>query len=295
MTTSSPQVAVVTGANSGIGRATALHLAQQGYRVFGTVRSLDKASKLQARANELGISVELIEMDVADDASVQRGFADIFRATNRVDVLVNNAGIGGNGVVEESTSQMYHDAFNVNVVGAIRCTQQVLPNMRDRKSGTIVNITSVVGKFAAIAQAPYVASKWAFEGVSEELAQEVAPFGIRVVIIEPGVTKSSIFAKNIDAPNQSGAYDAHYRRMFAFYAAGITNATPAEEVGALIHHAITTDAPQLRYACSWAGPEIVAGRAKQSDSDWVAMAASEHDSDYFDAFKTAYGVGLSNS
>jgi NAD(P)-dependent dehydrogenase (short-subunit alcohol dehydrogenase family) len=295
MTTSSPQVAVVTGANSGIGRATALHLAQQGYRVFGTVRSLDKASKLQARANELGISVELIEMDVADDASVQRGFADIFRATNRVDVLVNNAGIGGNGVVEESTSQMYHDAFNVNVVGAIRCTQQVLPNMRDRKSGTIVNITSVVGKFAAIAQAPYVASKWAFEGVSEELAQEVAPFGIRVVIIEPGVTKSSIFAKNIDAPNQSGAYDAHYRRMFAFYAAGITNATPAEEVGALIHHAITTDAPQLRYACSWAGPEIVAGRAKQSDSDWVAMAASEHDSDYFDAFQTAYGVGLSNS
>ncbi len=295
MTTSSPQVAVVTGANSGIGRATALHLAQQGYRVFGTVRSIDKAGKLQARANELGVSVELIELDVADDASVQRGFEDIFRATNRVDVLVNNAGIGGNGVVEESTSQMYHDAFNVNVVGAIRCTQQVLPNMRERKSGTIVNITSVVGKFAAIAQAPYVASKWAFEGVSEELAQELAPFGIRVVIIEPGVTKSSIFAKNIDAPNQSGAYDAHYRRMFAFYAAGITNATPAEEVGALIHHAITTDTPQLRYACSWAGPEIVAGRAKQSDQDWVAMAASEHDSDYFDAFKTAYGVGLSNS
>ena len=295
MTTSSPQVAVVTGANSGIGRATALHLTQQGYRVFGTVRSIDKAGKLQARANELGVAVELIELDVADDASVQRGFADIFRATNRVDVLVNNAGIGGNGVVEESTSQMYHDAFNVNVVGAIRCTQQVLPNMRERKSGTIVNITSVVGKFAAIAQAPYVASKWAFEGVSEELAQELAPFGIRVVIIEPGVTKSSIFAKNIDAPNQSGAYDAHYRRMFAFYAAGITNATPAEEVGALIHHAITTDTPQLRYACSWAGPEIVAGRAAQSDKDWVAMAASENDSDYFDAFKTAYGVGLSNS
>jgi NAD(P)-dependent dehydrogenase (short-subunit alcohol dehydrogenase family) len=295
MTTSSPLVAVVTGANSGIGRATALHLAQQGYRVFGTVRSLDKANKLQARANELGVTVELIEMDVADDVSVQRGFADIFLATDRVDVLVNNAGIGGNGVIEESTPQMYHDAFNVNVVGAIRCTQQVLPNMRERKSGTIVNITSVVGKFAAIAQAPYVASKWAFEGVSEELAQEVAPFGIRVVIIEPGVTKSSIFAKNIDAPNQSGAYDAHYRRMFAFYAAGMSNATPAEEVGAVIHHAITTDTPQLRYACSWAGPEIVAGRAKQSDSEWVAMAASENDSDYFNAFKTAYGVDLSNS
>ncbi|MFM7124376.1 MAG: SDR family oxidoreductase [Actinomycetes bacterium] len=295
MTTSSPQVAVVTGANSGIGRATALHLAQRGYRVFGTVRSIDKAGKLQSRAAELGVSVELIEMDVAEDKSVQRGFADIFRATDHVDVLVNNAGIGGNGVVEESTPQMYHDAFNVNVVGAIRCTQQVLPNMRARKSGTIVNITSVVGRFAAVAQAPYVASKWAFEGVSEELAQEVAPFGIRVVIIEPGVTKSSIFAKNIDAPNQSGAYDAHYRRMFAFYAAGITNATPAEDVGALIHHAITTDSPQLRYACSWAGPEIVAGRAQQTDAEWVLMAVSVDDSDYFNAFKSAYGVDICKS
>lgn len=295
MTTSSPQVAVVTGANSGIGRATALHLAQRGYRVFGTVRSIDKAGKLQSRAAELGVSIELIEMDVAEDKSVQRGFADIFRATDHVDVLVNNAGIGGNGVVEESTPQMYHDAFNVNVVGAIRCTQQVLPNMRARKSGTIVNITSVVGRFAAVAQAPYVASKWAFEGVSEELAQEVAPFGIRVVIIEPGVTKSSIFAKNIDAPNQSGAYDAHYRRMFAFYAAGITNATPAEDVGALIHHAITTDSPQLRYACSWAGPEIVAGRAQQTDAEWVLMAVSVDDSDYFNAFKSAYGVDISKS
>ena len=295
MTTSSPQIAVVTGANSGIGRATALHLAQRGYRVFGTVRSIDKAGKLQSRAAELGVSVELIEMDVAEDKSVQRGFADIFRATDHVDVLVNNAGIGGNGVVEESTPQMYHDAFNVNVVGAIRCTQQVLPNMRAQKSGTIVNITSVVGRFAAVAQAPYVASKWAFEGVSEELAQEVAPFGIRVVIIEPGVTKSSIFAKNIDAPNQSGAYDAHYRRMFAFYAAGITNATPAEDVGVLIHHAITTDSPQLRYACSWAGPEIVAGRAQQTDAEWVLMAVSVDDSDYFNAFKSAYGVDISKS
>lgn len=295
MTSNNSPVAVVTGANSGIGRATALYLAQQNYRVFGTVRSLDKAQKLEARAKELGVNIELIEMDVADDASVQRGFTDIFRASERVDVLVNNAGIGGNGVVEESTPQMYHDAFNVNVVGAIRCAQQVLPNMRARKSGTIVNITSVVGKLAAIAQAPYVASKWAFEGVSEELAQEVAPFGIRVVIIEPGVTKSSIFAKNIDAPNQSGAYDAHYRRMFAFYAAGIAHATPAEEVGALIHHAITTDAPQLRYACSWGGKEIVAGRAAQSDNDWVTMAVSGDDHDYFSAFKTAYRVDLSKS
>lgn len=295
MTSPTSPVAVVTGANSGIGRAAALQLAQQGYRVFGTVRSIEKATKLQARAQDLGVVIELIELDVASDSSVQLGFNDIFRTTDRIDVLVNNAGIGGNGVVEESTPQMFHDAFNVNVVGAVRCLQHVLPKMRAQRSGTIVNITSVVGKLAALAQAPYVASKWAFEGLSEELAQEVAPFGIRVAIIEPGVTKSSIFAKNIDAPNQTGAYDSHYRRMFAFYAAGIVNATPAEEVGALIHHAITTDTPQLRYACSWGGPEIVAGRARQTDSDWVAMAATDDDSEYFAAFKSAYGVDLGKS
>ncbi|NCV75647.1 SDR family NAD(P)-dependent oxidoreductase, partial [bacterium] len=116
-------VAVVTGANSGIGRATAIYLAQQGYRVFGTVRSLDKAAKLLALAEKLSVSIELVEMDVADDASVRQGFADIFRATPRIDVLVNNAGIGGNGVTEETTPEQYFDSFNVNVVGVVRCTQ----------------------------------------------------------------------------------------------------------------------------------------------------------------------------
>jgi NAD(P)-dependent dehydrogenase (short-subunit alcohol dehydrogenase family) len=281
---------LITGAGRGIGLACVKQLAANtNYNIIAVSRNIGAIEGLALP------NVHAIASDITQAENVDTLVNTITNCYGKIDVLVNNAGVGGNGVVEESTPQMYHDAFNVNVVGAIRCTQQVLPNMRERKSGTIVNITSVVGKFAAVAQAPYVASKWAFEGVSEELAQEVAPFGIRVVIIEPGVTKSSIFAKNIDAPNQSGAYDAHYRRMFAFYAAGITNATPAEDVGALIHHAITTDTPQLRYACSWAGPEIVAGRAKQSDNDWVTMAASENDSDYFNAFKTAYGVDLSNS
>ena len=245
--TSNPQpVAVVTGANSGIGRATAIYLAQQGYRVFGTVRSLDKAAKLLALAEKLNVSIELVEMDVADDASVRQGFADIFRASPRIDVLVNNAGIGGNGVTEETTPEQYFDSFNVNVVGVVRCTQQVLPQMRAAKSGSIINISSIVGRIAAVAQSPYVTSKWALEGLTEGLAHEVAPFGIRVVMIEPGITKSSIFMKNLEAPNASGAYDAHYRRMLQFYAAGIPHATDPTEVGALIHHAITTDTVKLK-------------------------------------------------
>ena len=149
--------------------------------------------------------------------------------------------------------------MNVNLCGAVRCIQAVLPQMRERGAGTIVNITSIAGRIAALAQSPYVTSKWAFEGLSEGLAQELAPFGIRVAIIEPGVTKSAIFAKNIDAPNTTGAYDAPYRRMFQFYAAGIAQATDPFEVAEVVRHAIATDEPQLRYQVSWGGRELVDG------------------------------------
>lgn len=295
MTTSSGLVIVVTGANSGIGRATALHLAGLGHRVFGTVRSLDSASKLLAACVQRNVSVDLIELDVTDSKSVARGFGDVLRATGRIDVLVNNAGIGGNGVVEEASIEQYEASFDVNVSGAIRCIQQVLPGMRERRSGTIVNVTSVVGRLAAIAQAPYVASKWALEGVSEELAHELAPFGIRVAIVEPGVTKSSIFAKNIDAPHATGAYDDHYRRMFQFYAAGIANASPADDVARVIEHAIATDSPRLRYACSWGGESITAGRRLITDEDWVGLGAAADDDSYFQGFQQAFGVDLRKS
>jgi NAD(P)-dependent dehydrogenase (short-subunit alcohol dehydrogenase family) len=291
-TAPSSPVAVVTGANSGIGRATAIHLAAQGYRVFGTVRSTSKAAKLQAMAEERGVSVELAELDIASDESVRDGFAGILEAAGRVDVLVNNAGVGGNAVAEECPTSLYLDVMNVNLCGAVRCLQAVLPGMRSRRSGAVVNVTSVTGKVAALGQSPYVTSKWAFEGLSEGLAQELAPFGIRVVIIEPGVTKSAIFAKNVDAPNTTGAYDAHYRRLLQMYAAGMAQSTDPFEVGALIHHAITTDAPTLRYACSWGGPEMIAGRARMSDEEWVALGRLEDDAEYYAAFGRAFGVEI---
>ncbi|MGE0141020.1 MAG: SDR family NAD(P)-dependent oxidoreductase, partial [Ilumatobacteraceae bacterium] len=127
---------VVTGANSGIGRAIAIHLAAQGHDVFGTVRSVDKAGKLQSMAADAGVEVHLVELDVADDESVRRGFGEILASTGGVvDVLVNNAGVGGNAVVEETTPAMYLDVMNVNLCGAIRCLQQVLPGMRERRAG----------------------------------------------------------------------------------------------------------------------------------------------------------------
>jgi NAD(P)-dependent dehydrogenase (short-subunit alcohol dehydrogenase family) len=285
-------VTVVTGANSGIGRATSIHLARSGHRVVGTVRALAKAEKLQAMAAEAGVDVELFELDVADDDSVRDGFAEILATTGRVDHLVNNAGVGGNAVAEECPPDLYMSVMNVNLCGAVRCLQAVLPQMRERGSGTIVNITSVAGRIAALGQSPYVASKWAFEGLSEGLAQELAPFGIRVAIVEPGVTKSAIFAKNVDAPNSSGAYDAHYRRLFQFYAAGINNATDPFEVAEVIRHAITTDDPQLRYAVSWGGPELAALHDRIDDADWLGLGAIADDADYYERFREVFGLDI---
>ncbi len=124
-------ISVVTGANSGIGRATAIHLAQQGHTVYGTVRSLDRAAKLQAMATDGGVDINLVELDVADDESVRSGFAHILEQTDGcVDVLVNNAGVAGNAVAEECPPSRYLDLMNVNLCGAVRCIQQVLPGMR---------------------------------------------------------------------------------------------------------------------------------------------------------------------
>ena len=285
-------IAVVTGANSGIGRATAIHLASTGSRVFGTVRSVGKADKLRAMAADAGVGIELVELDIADDASVAEGFAQILDTAGRVDHLVNNAGVGGNAVAEECPTSLYLDVMNVNLCGAVRCIQAVLPQMRERGSGAIVNITSVTGRIAALAQSPYVTSKWAFEGLSEGLAQELAPFGIRVAIIEPGVTKSAIFAKNIDTPNSTGAYDAHYRRMFQFYAAGMANSTDPFEVARVIHDAITTDTPRLRYPVSWCGPEMAALHDRIADDDWIGLGAIADDDAYYERFTEIFGVDI---
>lgn len=285
-------VSVITGANSGIGRAIAIYLARKGHEVYGTVRDPERAGKLLSMARDAGVEVQLITLDVAEDESVRHGIAEILNRSGHVDVLVNNAGVGGNAVVEEASPAQILEVMNVNLCGAVRCLQAVLPGMRERGTGAIVNVTSVAGRFGSIAQAPYVASKWAFEGLSEELAVELAPFGIRVVIVEPGITKSAIFAKNVDAPNATGAYDSQYRRMFDFYAAGLPQATDPFEVAAIVHEAITTTAPRLRYPCSWGGPELIAGRDAMSDDDWISLGAAPDDTEYRKQFQSLFGVDI---
>lgn len=285
-------VAMITGANSGIGRGAAVDLAGRGWTVYGSMRSLDKGAKLTDMADAAGVEVHPVVCDVTDTDSVNRAVAEVTEASGGIDVMVNNAGIGGNGVLEETALDLYQEVMDVNVYGIIRCTQAVLPQMRERGSGCIINVSSVAGVIAAIAQSPYVVSKWAVEGLTEGLAQEVAGHGIRVAMIEPGIVRTAIMAKNTEAPNESGAYDAAYRRLFAFYEKGLATPGLPSEVSDVIYEAATTDEPKLRYTCGWGGPELIANRPKVSDEDWVALGAIEDDAEYFARFTKLFDLDV---
>lgn len=285
-------VSLVTGSNSGIGRATAVRLAREGHRVAASMRDPSKAAKLLAMADDAGVSVEVVALDITDTASVQAAVTEVTERLGPIELLVCNAGVGGNATVEECAPERFAEVMDANLLGAVRCIQAVLPSMRARKQGAIVGITSVVGRVAALAQAPYVASKWAMEGMLEELAQEVAGFGVRVAIVEPGITKSAIFAKNVDVPNSTGAYDAHYRRLLAFYATGMAQSTPAEEVADVVLAAATAAEPVLRWRVSWSANELIEGRVRIGDEGWVALGRHLDDDDYYAAFESAFGIDL---
>jgi NAD(P)-dependent dehydrogenase (short-subunit alcohol dehydrogenase family) len=287
-------VALITGANSGIGRSAAVDLAAKGWTVYGSMRSLDKGEKLAAMAAEAGVEVHPVVCDVTDTGSVDRAVAEVTADAGRIDVLVNNAGIGGNGVVEEAPLEMYQEVMDVNLYGVVRCLKAVLPQMRERRSGCIINVSSVTGVIAAIAQAPYVASKWALEGLTEGLAQDVVGFGIRVAMVEPGIVRTAILAKNTDAPNESGDYEAHYRRLFAFYAAGLQAPGHPSEVSEVIHEAATTDQPRLRWTCGWGGTELTEARPRVDDMDWVGLGAIESDAGYASRFQELFGLDISS-
>jgi len=286
-------VAFITGANSGIGRAAAVDLAGRGWDVYGSMRSLDKGAKLEAMASEAGVTVNTVVCDVTDTDSVNAAIAEVTERAGQIDVLVNNAGIGGNGVTEETPIELYAEVMDVNLHGTIRCVQAVLPQMRERGSGCIINVSSIAGVIAAIAQSPYVASKWAVEGLTEGLAQEVAPFGIRVALIEPGIVMTAIMAKNTEAPDNSGAYGAHYRRLFGFYEKGLQTPGRPDEVAEVIYAAATDDPPKFRYTCGWGGDELSSRRAEITDEDWIALGAIEDDDAYAARFTELFGLDIS--
>jgi NAD(P)-dependent dehydrogenase (short-subunit alcohol dehydrogenase family) len=285
--------AVVTGTSTGIGYATSLRLARAGYRVFAGMRNLAKAQPLRDAAAESELAVEVIELDVCSDASVAAAFEAV-RGHGPVDVLVNNAGIGGATPLELTPDDEHRQMFETNYFGAIRCIQAVLPEMRDRGTGAIVNITSVAGLVATPNQIPYSASKWALECAGEALAHEVRRFGIRVVNVEPGVVMTNIFenAQGATRYDKTSPYVQVMRRNGKIFAAGFKDPAQPDQVADTILEAITTDAYRLRWPVGKDAEGFAAARERPRADDWVAMGEDLSDEDYNKRFLEMFGIQL---
>jgi NAD(P)-dependent dehydrogenase (short-subunit alcohol dehydrogenase family) len=219
-----PGVTLITGCSTGIGYETALLMAQRGYRVYATMRSPDTGSqKLLDAAKAAGAELQVWQLDVTDQKSIDRCVGGLLKAEGRIDVLVNNAGIGELRALENTTDEYTRQIFDTNVFGPLRMIRAVLPGMRERRGGTIVNVSSVAGRIGAFGQTLYCGTKFALEAISEGLAIEVREHGIRVVIIEPGLFNTPIVTKAIAGigSDESSAYAAIERRIGGIYGAGL--------------------------------------------------------------------------
>jgi NAD(P)-dependent dehydrogenase (short-subunit alcohol dehydrogenase family) len=239
MTASTGQTAIVTGASSGIGRATAEALAQQGFTVFGTSRRAANSGPKQ---------VSMLTCDVTDEESVRGMVASVLSRTGRIDVLVNNAGIGLQGGAEESSISQVQALFDVNLFGVIRATNAVLPAMRRQGRGRIINISSVLGLIPAPYSAHYSATKHALEGYSESLDHELRAFNIRVSLVEPGYTRSVFDQNALEADSTLREYDQARAGVRALLDEVMPKGDPPDLVAQTVLLAATTARPRRRYA-----------------------------------------------
>ena len=256
-------IALVTGTSTGIGLATAVSLARSGHSVYATMRNpVSGGSEISAIKEKEGLPITLLALDVDSDQSVREAFAQV----GRVDVLVNNAGVAAHASVEEMPVAEFKRIMETNFFGALRCIQAVLPGMRERRSGIIVNVTSVAGRIAGGSQGAYSASKWALEALSESLACEVKAFGIRVAIVEPGVIATPIFGK--ERVEGSSIYP-HERRLNAFYRAALRNRVSPYVVGEAIRDIVANGDSKLRHPVGPDAQPIIDSRARVTDEKWV--------------------------
>jgi NAD(P)-dependent dehydrogenase (short-subunit alcohol dehydrogenase family) len=282
-------LALVTGTSSGIGLATAVSLALAGHTVIATMRDLNRGAELRQIVAKERLPVHLAALDVDDDASVNEAFAKVAAEHGPIEVLVNNAGVPGGGPVEETTLDQFRQVMETNFFGGLRCIKAVIAGMRERRKGTIVNVTSVAGRIAMTPQASYAASKWALEAASECLAQEMRAFNVRVAIVEPGVIATPIFTK-APPPAAHSPYP-HRRRIRAMFAAALANPTPPSVVADVIRGIVDGDSWQLRYPAGPDAAPILSRRASKTDEQ-VILEAAESDDEFLARFKNEYGIDL---
>lgn len=238
MSSNHGKIAVVTGASSGIGRATAEALADVGFKVFGTSRKPDGQSSGKVR---------MLACDVTDDASVAALIEQVLSSAGPIDVLVNSAGLGMFGAAEESSAKQVQSLFDVNLFGVVRMINAVLPSMRSRKQGRIVNLSSALGLVPAPFSAYYASSKYALEGYSESLDHEIRNYNVRVSLIEPGTVQGSFDQSALDPDSKKPEYEAGRAWVHSFYRNALLTADSPERVAEAVVKAATARKPKLRY------------------------------------------------
>jgi short-subunit dehydrogenase len=243
------KTALVTGCSSGIGYSTCLLLARNNFKVYGTVRNLSKAKKIQEVIDKEKIPLKIILLDVNDSESIQNAIRDILYDSRKIDVLINNAGYGMFGPIEDITTEDVKLQFETNFFGVIRLIKEIVPIMRKQGNGTIVNISSMVGRFGVPLNAAYVSSKFALEGLSESISYELAEFGIKIIVIEPGVVQTNFFNNlKINGLDTSSPYYELMKKRVSFLKIAMKNSpTSSSQVANTILDALNSKRPEFRY------------------------------------------------
>jgi NAD(P)-dependent dehydrogenase (short-subunit alcohol dehydrogenase family) len=266
---------LITGTSKGIGHETALAFARAGYRVHATMRDPSKSTALSEMAVKENLPITVTALDVDNDGSVRAGIAAIEAQHGPVDVLVNNAGIECFGSIEETSIEDFRGVMETNYFGVLRCIKSVVPQMRERRSGTIINVSSVAGTFSQPPATPYCASKWALEALTEGLACEMKAFGVRVAMVEPGIIDTAM-AQRI-TKNAGSAYP-HAARMAAFFTATLNTApVPPSLVAQKILEIAQSEGWQLRHPVGPDAEPIIALRKGMTDEQWVDLHSSDEE------------------
>lgn len=278
---------LVTGTNSGIGLATTLVLGRAGHQVYATVRDPSRASQLAEVVDKERLPVSMLTMDVDLDESVKQTIDQIYASGRDIDTLVNNAGIERLGSVEDLPIEVFRAAMETNYFGALRCIKALLPRMRQNRNGCIVNLASVAGRIAVSPFAPYNASKYALEALSEVLAQEVKPFNIRVAIVEPGMIDTPM-AERIATP-AGASYYPQRARIAGLFRAALPNANAPVVVAEKIREIIESGTWQLRHLAGADAQAFLDWRAARNDEAWIDLFAAEDDV-WYDSIRSDFGI-----
>jgi short-subunit dehydrogenase len=268
------QVALITGCSSGIGYETALMLARNGYHTFATMRNTKKSDSLEEIIRKERLDLNIRELDINDDTSIENTINCIKREANRIDVLINNAGYGLVGFFEDLTLDEIRNQFETNFFGVLNITKKIIPIMRLQKSGTIINVSSGAGQVGFPGISAYVSTKFAIEGFSESLMYELFPYGIKVVIIEPGVIKTNFF-RNCIVSEHSMKKSSPYSRSLDKFQKNVElmqeHATSPIDVAKVIIQVLGNNEPKQRYIVGNDVAMILEAKKNLSDLEFKKM------------------------